>query len=737
MNVLEQCGRVEVHADPRGSAYGDGTLDYPVDSVAAALRIVRSTRRGGQPAVVWLHAGTFLLTQTLVLDAGDSRTTFAAWPVDDTPVDTPSDTPAPAPTVALDGGHRLTGWELDSLGGRTIWSAPAPEGAGRSLFVDGRRVPRPRLPRTGTLRIAGQDGLDLTAGLNATLFEGADHFTVADGDLPELLDPTGVEVVVPHFWIQERMPVASVDATTGTVHSPYRSILSLRDGDSDQFARYYLDGVVDVLGEEPGEWYLDRSGTVQTSRYPGGSGAARVLYAPRDGEDIATFEAVLPVVGQLVVIDGSQDQDRPACDIRFEGVAFRYADWSHAPSARPPFQSREDPLLSPDVLYASDPQAASTVPGAVDLSFAHRCALVDCIVEHVGGYAVRLGPGCQANLVSGCTLEDLGAGGVSCGGGPDRSSTLLNTGNEVSDCVVRHGGRVYPHAVAILLRHASRSVVAHNLVHDFYSTAIACGWRWDYGDSPSVDNLIEGNHLHTLGQGVLDWFGAIYTLGVSPGTVIRGNLVHDVQAAAFGGWGLLIDPATAHVVVEGNIVHTVSSECLHIKTGRENIVRDNLFAYGELGQVSLAVPEAHVSATLTNNVLVGRGAPAFVGAPGSAPVEQLSLRSDLNLIWDETGPAILAANLREPAPPGAPGGVDAADDAWRALGRDTHSVISDPGLHLEADGRLTLTDGDAARQVGFRPWSHRPPGPRPVVDRRNPGRTRIHPYTPFESGAQR
>ena len=64
----------------------------------------------------------------------------------------------------------------------------------------------------------------------------------------------------------------------------------------------------------------------------------------------------------------------------------------------------------------------------------------------------------------------------------------------------------------------------------------------------------EFNHLYNIGQGVLSDMGAIYTLGVQAGTVIRNNLIHDVNSFTYGGWGIYPDEGSSDMVIENNIV---------------------------------------------------------------------------------------------------------------------------------------------------------------------------------------
>ncbi|MEQ7127762.1 right-handed parallel beta-helix repeat-containing protein [Actinopolymorpha sp. B11F2] len=684
---------IELFVSPAGAAYADGSAGYPVPDLVTARDVLRRRRDPGEPAVVWVAPGHYPMTRPLELGPEDSFTSFVALDPDRPPV--------------FEGAATLTGWAETEVNGVSAWWTTAPKRCGRSFFVGGERRPRPRLPRDGFLRVADQPDLDLDADMVSTLFDGTDAFQYAEGDLPELADPSAVEVVVPHYWVQERMPVRRADRATRTVHTRVRSIFSLRDDAARRFARYYLDNVLEAFGEMPGEWYHDLAGR-------------RLLYVPRPEDRLDSFGAKVPVLEQFVVVRGRLDRREFVRSVRFERLRFSYADWAELPPARPPFDHREDPALPRDVAYAAAPQAAADVGAALVFTGARGCSIVACTVDHVGGYAVELGYGCQGNLLSGNTLTDLGAGAVKMSGSTYRDDPAFTAGNEISDNEISAGGRVYPQAVGVLARHTASNLIAHNHIHDLCYSGISCGWVWDYDTSPSTDNVIEGNHIHHLGTArLLGDLGGIYLLGVAPGTVVRNNHIHDIACANYGGWGIYLDAGSSYVVVEDNVCHDVDSQCLHIHYGRENIVRHNVLAFGRLGAVALTRPEDHVTFTFERNIVLTAGVPAFVGAPGDRGVLAYGVVSDLNLVWDTAGPVCLAGNGRHDPSQGW-SVVERLDKEWRALGHDAHTVVADPGF-ADPDARdLTLLASAPASEVGIRVPDVSRVGPRPGEDRPNP-----------------
>src|SRR5262249_23791717 len=148
--------------------------------------------------------------------------------------------------------------------------------------------------------------------------------------------------------------------------------------------------------------------------------------------------------------------------------------------------------------------------------------------------------------------------------------------NAVTDCHVHGGGRVFHQAVGLWVGQSSGNRLAHNHVHDLYYTGISCGWTWGYGRTLGRGNVIEANHGHDLGRGWQSDLGGVYTLGVQPGTVVRGNVFHDIAGHRYGGWGIYFDEGTTQVVAEDNLVYRTTHGGFHQHFGRENVVRNNV-----------------------------------------------------------------------------------------------------------------------------------------------------------------
>jgi hypothetical protein len=62
-----------------------------------------------------------------------------------------------------------------------------------------------------------------------------------------------------------------------------------------------------------------------------------------------------------------------------------------------------------------DTQAASEIPAAIDARGARACSIEQCLLRHMGQYAVAFGKGSKDNHILCNEMSDLGGGGVKLG----------------------------------------------------------------------------------------------------------------------------------------------------------------------------------------------------------------------------------------------------------------------------------------------------------------------------------
>ncbi|MBW7459768.1 right-handed parallel beta-helix repeat-containing protein, partial [Paenibacillus sepulcri] len=396
--------------------------------------------------------------------------------------------------------------------------------------------------------------------------------------------------------------------------------------------------------------------------------------------------------------------------LSFKGLSFAHTDWVQPKGGGERFER-------PGIDFAAAPQAAFHIPGVIYMRGARYCAIEDCRIERIGWYGVELSEGCLSNRIVGNTIADMGAGGIKLDGADADGPVLSRTGNNrITDNHIHGGGRIFHSACGILSVHSFGSSISHNHIHDLYYTGISCGWVWGYAENVSKDNRIEKNHIHDIGHGLLSDMGGIYTLGVQPGTVIRGNLVHDIEKCNYGGWAIYPDEGSSHIIIENNVCFRTTSQVFHQHYGRENIVRNNIFAFGREGQASLSRAEGHNSLTFEKNLVIADGQPIFV-AGYAGHFDKKGFYSDLNLFWDVSGGEPLSGNQRFDEQANFSLDDTRSIGDMRQLGYDLHSIYADPRLVGAAGGDFTLKEDSPAFALGFKPIDLSDVGPRSAADR--------------------
>ncbi|HUT95129.1 MAG TPA: right-handed parallel beta-helix repeat-containing protein [Thermoguttaceae bacterium] len=648
----------DFYVSPAGNDAWSGTLaepkpdgsDGPLATLQGARDAIRRLKAQGpleRPIRVLVRGGTYRVTEPIVFAAEDSGTeqapiTYAAWP-GEKPV--------------ISGGVPITEWKREGDG--PLWTTVVPavkegEWYFRQLFVDGKRAVPARIPNDGFFR-SGGPGVPYT---NSGTARGDKQTKVSifyqNDDLKPWSNLDDAVAVVYHSWTASRHRIKSLDTQKKLCEFTAPSGWPMGYWEKNQ--RYYVEFVREGL-DAPGEWYLDRKTGVLT-------------YSPRPGEDMTTAEVVAARPEELLRLEGDPAGGKFVDHLHFEGLSLQHTAWT-----------------MPEAETVDGQAAASLKTAAVYAVGARHCAFRECEIAHTGGYGLWLQLGSKDNRMEQCHVHDLGAGGVRIGEGTLPSEPDLQTErNEVTNCFIHDGGNVYHAGIGVWIGRSSHNTISHNDICDFLYTGVSVGWSWGYAPTTAHHNRIEYNHIHHLGWGQLSDMGGIYCLGISPGTQLRYNRIHDVLSYAYGGWGLYTDEGSTEILMENNVVYRVKDGAFHQHYGRENIVRNNVLALSATyGQIRRSREEEHSSFTLERNIIYSDGVPLLGGNWSNG-----NYQFDSNCYWDASGQT-----------PKFPGDLTLAQ--WQEKGYDAHSIVADPKFADPQNLDFNLPPDSPALKLGFQP----------------------------------
>ncbi len=515
-----------------------GTQAQPFKTIERARDAVRASNATmTEDITVFLGGGRYVLTKPIVLEPPDSGTGGHRVIYRNVPGDAP----------ILSGGQRITGWTRD-VGNR--WKAPVTIPNFRQLHVNGQRAVRAAGPVPQGIRLHGKEG-----------------YRIDDGSWAKWQNPSDIEFCYRVVWTHSRCPVQSI-RTDGagaiiTMRQPCFTYARNKEGVQVSLPSY-VQNALELL-DEPGEWYLDRK-------------AGMVYYMPREKEDMATAEVVAPALDQILLLNGTLD--KPVHDVQFIGLTFADADFLR-PSEIGHADVQANFLLDPLHLLERDGKTTAIhnehlkSPSAVVCRASHSIRFDACTFTRMGGGALDIEVGSSDNTMDGCEFFDVGGSAIQVGDvlkddhHPDDPRRIVKN-NAVTNCYIHDVAVSYNGGVGVFVGYTDGTVIAHNEICRLPYSGVSIGWGWGEEDAgggaanytqpfryktPTAarNNRCEFNHVHHVMQAMQDG-GAIYTLSIQPGTILRGNHLHDNKG---GPGGIYLDEGSGNINVTGNLIYRV------------------------------------------------------------------------------------------------------------------------------------------------------------------------------------
>jgi hypothetical protein len=554
----------DIWVAPNGSDANPGTKDKPMATVAMALRKAREMRRLNDPAIangihIIVTNGVYALNEPLFVRPEDSGTPGSPTIIE----------AAPGAKPVLSGGLSVKGWRK-----ATEKIAGLPAAAQGKVWVADARVEAGRLPDFRQLWVNDQKAIRARNADSMNRILSWNHQTeqcwIPKPKTAGWENAAGLEMVIHQWWAIAILRIRSVtvkgDSALLSFCQPESRIqsehpwpapwISQKTGNS----AFFLTNAIQFL-DEPGEWYLDVKNQ-------------RIIYWPRNNENMQTAQVVAPYLQTIARIEGSIDN--PVSQVYFKGINFKHTSWlrpsqaGHVPLQAGMFLLDAYKLKipgTPDKKGLENQGWIGRQPGGVELQFVKNTGFEHCSFSHMAATGLDYIKGTQYDTIIGCSFYDIGGTAIQAGYFSDPSfethlpynpaderelcRKLTISNSYITNCANEDWG-----CVGISAGYVQDINIDHNELNDLPYSGICVGWGWTKTINAMRNNRIHANLIHHYAKHMYDVAG-VYTLSAQPGSVISENYIHTILKAPYAHdpnhfFYMYLDEGSSYITLKDN-----------------------------------------------------------------------------------------------------------------------------------------------------------------------------------------
>lgn len=517
----------------RGNDNGSGSSSSPFKTLYAAQEYIRKINKNMTGDIfVDIAPGEYYLEETLAFQKADSGQNGydVIWGTssDEKPI--------------LSGGKHVKGQWMVEDAEKNIYSIPyeGPEYV-RQIYVNGVRA----------TRAATNGEFEFITEENSVKTETG--YTTTNTEMLNWRNFTDIEFLYIANWLNPSCAAFNAemldDGKMAINMDPglWPVIAFYRDNGQAQYP-WKIENAYELM-DLPGEFYYDRQ-------------LKKLYYIPRDGEDMATADVVVPYTEKLMTLDGKVDERIE--HIVFQNLQFSYSAWYFPDHNRGWLDDQNS------IVFAKRVPMDSTIY----IEYADFIDFYDCEISHIGSAAMTFLRGVHDVDFIGNHIYDISGAGVYFGGiagnGDPNEPGEMHNGDlrhdiynfEIRNNWIHLTGRQYRGVSCITLGYVSDVNVIHNDLGDNPYTGIHVNWGWDGKNvvgNPATNIRIEENYIYkTLHGSRLVDGGAIYTLGSTGGSLDNPNTLARnyirQEGRTNGAGGIYTDNGSSHWMIKENVL---------------------------------------------------------------------------------------------------------------------------------------------------------------------------------------